>query len=121
LEKEAEEAVEVVAAMSRQTDDPLRLYLKEVGQTKLLSRDDETALGRVLEEAFDDALRKIARCSPAITEILRVGAEIVAGNLSLRAMTIPEALHPIFSDAIPDSEDAFEHGAIEYARAGANR
>jgi RNA polymerase primary sigma factor len=96
-EEEAEAAIEFVAALSQQTDDPFRLYMREVGQHKLLSPDEERDFGRTMEEAFGDALRALARSPSAVNEVLRIGAEILAGNLPLRTLTDRD-LPPVLSN-----------------------
>ncbi len=45
--KDEEEAEEVVEAL----DDPVRMYLKEMGQVKLLSREQEVEISKRIEEA----------------------------------------------------------------------
>ncbi|MBO5387595.1 MAG: sigma-70 family RNA polymerase sigma factor, partial [Lachnospiraceae bacterium] len=45
------------------TEDPVRMYLKEIGKVPLLSADEETELARRMEEGDEDAKKKLAEAN----------------------------------------------------------
>ena len=45
------------------TDDPVRMYLKEIGKVPLLSADEETELARRMEEGDEEAKKKLAEAN----------------------------------------------------------
>jgi RNA polymerase primary sigma factor len=49
-EDDAEETVDVIATEEARTDDPVRLYLREMGSVELLSREGEVELAKRIEE-----------------------------------------------------------------------
>jgi len=58
-------------------DDPVRLYLKEMGQISLLSRDEELRLAEAIERAEMEVERLTVQLYPAIEAILRVTEAIL--------------------------------------------
>ena len=45
------------------TEDPVRMYLKEIGKVPLLSADEETELARRMEEGDEEAKKKLAEAN----------------------------------------------------------
>ncbi len=66
-----EEAVEVLPRMSR-VDDPIRMYLRQMGQIDLLTREEEIALAKKIEEteiSYSDAVLHCRLCKKEISNI----------------------------------------------------
>jgi RNA polymerase primary sigma factor len=93
----AGEAVEFLAGLCSRATDPLSIYMREVAPLPRLSRDDEEVLGRAMEEGFSEAVAAAALSSSALTEIIRVGEEIVRGVISSEAM-IDTMAGTVFAD-----------------------
>ena len=115
MERKVDEAISYLSELIYQDNDPFRLYLKEMGTTSLLSREDEAELGKAMENGLADAVAAVASCAPAIREILRFAGEIERGELSPWSMVDRDsAVQPdidasddiLLDDVIPDEEPA---------------
>jgi len=64
-------------------DDPVKMYLKQMGSIPLLSREDEIELAKRIEEA-ENKFRRAALCTKfAKEQMLKVAGDIVEEKLSL--------------------------------------
>lgn len=77
------------------TDDPVRLYLKEIGSVPLLSREGETEIAKKIEEGKRDISTTIFGMPMSMEEVLKLGASLRAEEVSLK-------------DVIPIPEEDFE-------------
>jgi RNA polymerase primary sigma factor len=66
------------------TNDPVRLYLREMGVVPLLTREGEVAIAKRIERGKIRMQKAISRSPVAITELLRIGDELANGELSIR-------------------------------------
>ena len=87
----AEEAVTFLEDLNSAIGDPFNAYLKDIGRNQLLSRDEETALSKEMEEGLAEAVSTISECEPAIAEIIRVAESIGRGETLLEVMIDPDA------------------------------
>ena len=87
----AEEAVTFLEDLNSAIGDPFNAYLKDIGRNQLLSRDEETALSKEMEEGLAEAVSTISECEPAIAEIIRVAEAIGRGETLLEVMIDPDA------------------------------
>lgn len=70
LEAEVDEALSFYEAVSRQENEPLWLFLKEINAYGLLTADAEIAIAQRIEKGLKDMVVAIAACPTAISEIL---------------------------------------------------
>ena len=61
------------------SDDPVRMYLKEMGNVELLSREGEIAIAKRIESGLDRMMNSILEC-PASIDILKKWIEQVKQN-----------------------------------------
>ena len=61
-------------------NDPVRMYLKEIGQISLLSLDEELELSKRIEEGDEDAKRKLAESNLRL--VVSIAKRYVGRNLS---------------------------------------
>ena len=89
------------------TNDPVRLYLREMGIVPLLTRQGEVTIAQRIERGQQKASKTIARSPIAIEELLRIGEELAELTANIREMVI-------FSEhrGIDEAEDKAE----EYRR-----
>ena len=66
------------------TNDPVRLYLREMGVVPLLTREGEVAIAKRIERGKIRMQKAISRSPVAIAELLRIGDELANGELSIR-------------------------------------
>src|SRR5687767_15663139 len=85
-DESVEEDVELdlSAGTLEKTNDPVRLYLREMGVVPLLTREGEVAIAKRIERGKIRMQKAISRSPVAITELLRIGDELANGELSIR-------------------------------------
>ncbi len=86
LEKQRAEAAPVAAvgrpAAPSKVDDPVRMYLKQMGQISLLTREDEIALAKKIEFTEKDFRETVFECRAAKTCVLDMMNKIMRGEIS---------------------------------------
>jgi RNA polymerase primary sigma factor len=68
------------------TNDPVRLYLREMAIVPLLTRDGEVAIARRIERGRMRALKAIARSPLCIEDLIQVGERLRRGELHIREL-----------------------------------
>jgi RNA polymerase primary sigma factor len=71
-------------ALLDKTSDPVRLYLREMGTTRLLKREQEVAIAQRMERGHALALKTVSRCPLALKELIEIGRELREGTRSIR-------------------------------------
>jgi RNA polymerase primary sigma factor len=66
------------------TNDPVRLYLREMGVVPLLTREGEVAIAKRIERGKLRAQKAVSRSPVAVAEILKIGEELTRGEISIR-------------------------------------
>ncbi|MDX2032543.1 MAG: RNA polymerase sigma factor RpoD [Blastocatellia bacterium] len=66
------------------TNDPVRLYLREMGVVPLLTREGEVAIAKRIERGKIRSQKAISRSPVAIAELIRIGAELAEAELAIR-------------------------------------
>lgn len=67
-----------------QTNDPVRMYLKRLGDVPLLTREGEVAVGRRMAEGKRLVLLAVLSCHQSIMELLAVKDRLLEGKLRVR-------------------------------------
>ena len=76
--------LDLSAGALEKTNDPVRLYLREMGVVPLLTREGEVAIAKRIERGQLKTQKAIARSPIAVKELLRIGEELEAGNANIR-------------------------------------
>ena len=84
---EEEKETEFDAGTLGKTSDPVRMYLREMGQVPLLTREGEVEIAKRIEEG--DALvgRVVIKTPIAVTEILSLGDRLERGMIKVSEIT----------------------------------
>ncbi|HEX9206361.1 MAG TPA: RNA polymerase sigma factor RpoD [Candidatus Deferrimicrobiaceae bacterium] len=85
-------------------NDPVRLYLKEMGAIPLLNREGEVNLAKRIEDGEREIVSSVKGCSIALDELFKVGEKLKAGELQVR---------DVIKDLDEDSTDEEEKAALE--------
>jgi RNA polymerase primary sigma factor len=107
-EEEAEEEEEETAVASTESiDDPVRIYLTQMGQIPLLSRDEEIALAKRIEISRKRFRRKILQFTPCIEDCSEILQEVHSGALpfdrTLNVSALPDLQKAAMVDRVPEN------------------
>jgi len=107
-DEEADEDDEVMAALksgvedTMSTDDPVRLYLKEMGNIPLLNREEEIQVAREIEDGQSKVIRSVLLFPTTAKKIMEISEAINDGSMRLKDIV----------DV--DDELDFESGEIDF-------
>jgi RNA polymerase primary sigma factor len=76
--------LDLSAGALEKTNDPVRLYLREMGVVPLLTREGEVAIAKRIERGQIRTQKSIARSPIAVEALLHIGDELEAGRLNIR-------------------------------------
>ena len=105
--EEAEEAPEAPAPAADslgESSDPVRLYLKEMGNFQLLSREQEVEIAKRIEAGENEVEEEVLGSPIMLDFVIRVGERVEAGEADLR---------DVFEDAAETPDDPDEERGPE--------
>ncbi|HEV2912157.1 MAG TPA: RNA polymerase sigma factor RpoD [Pyrinomonadaceae bacterium] len=76
--------LDLSAGVLEKTNDPVRLYLREMGVVPLLTREGEVNIAKRIERGQIKTKKAIARSPIAVEELLRIGDELEANTANIR-------------------------------------
>ena len=79
----ANEDVATVKADSVSIDDPVRLYLREMGTISLLTRKGEVEIAKRIEAGQDEVLAAVANCGLTIREFVSLTEQVKNGEVQI--------------------------------------
>ncbi len=65
-------------------DDPVRLYLREMGTISLLTRKGEVEIAKRIEAGQNEVISAVANCSVTVNEILTLGVKVKKGEIFIQ-------------------------------------
>jgi RNA polymerase primary sigma factor len=86
LQTQVEDVVGTVDSNLGQTADSVRLYMREMGEIKLLTKDEEAELGRQIEVGMHEMMLAIAHSPTTIHEMLARGQKIRDGVIMVNEL-----------------------------------
>ena len=103
-EEEKEKEIDLTPGILSRTDDPVRLYLKEMGSVPLLSREGEIEIAKRIEEGKKLVTSVVFGMPMIIKEILSSGEKLRHGKVSIRE--VASAFEEEFDEeSISDGEE----------------
>ncbi len=70
------------------TNDPVRMYLREMGTVPLLTREGEVEIAKRIERGQNNVLRAMSRSPIVIHEVQRLADDLREGNRSIKSVVI---------------------------------
>lgn len=74
-------AAELAEASNRRIDDPVRMYLAQMGEIPLLTRDEEIRLARKIELTRMAFRRKVLENDYSLDQVIRILSQVGSGDL----------------------------------------
>lgn len=105
-DEEDDEAAFDDEPVSRVTD-PVKMYLREMGQVSLLTREGEVEIAKRIEAGEREVFNAIMESSLGVEEILRIKSDLESGELR-----ISEILRSTEEDITPEEEEALKERVI---------
>src|SRR5690348_14251926 len=85
------------------TNDPVRMYLREMGAVPLLTREGEVEIAKRIERGQNTVLKALSRAPLVIQEILALSDEIAKDMISAR--DVVQISDPILSDELVERSE----------------
>ncbi|HYX70356.1 MAG TPA: RNA polymerase sigma factor RpoD [Terriglobales bacterium] len=121
-ELEAGEDVELdlTPGALEKTNDPVRMYLREMGTVPLLTREGEVEIAKRIERGQLRVLKALSRSPIVIREILATGEDLERGVRSIKEIVTfdeEELTEEILQNRVEEVTDRILHLAKHYRRA----
>jgi len=90
-EEEAEEEdldLDLSAGVLDKSNDPVRLYLREMGVVPLLNREGEVTIAKRIERGQIKTHKAISRSPIAVERLLKIGEDLAAGKVGIRETVV---------------------------------
>src|SRR2546425_8746745 len=81
-----EAKLELDTGTLEKTNDPVRMYLREMGTVPLLTREGEVAIARRIERGENRVLKALSRSPIVIRELLALGEDLEKGVRSIKEL-----------------------------------
>ncbi|CAH2807653.1 MAG: RNA polymerase sigma factor RpoD [uncultured Paraburkholderia sp.] len=107
-DEETEVALSTVDSEFGRTTDPVRMYMREMGTTELLTRAGEIAIAKRIEDGLHEMVQAIAACPLAISAILASAQQVADGELR-----IDELVDGLNEDNVAAGEESVSADAAE--------
>ena len=76
--------LDLTPGMLEKTNDPVRMYLREMGTVPLLTREGEVAIAKRIERGQNLVLKTITRSPLVLKELLNIGEDLRKGTRSIK-------------------------------------
>ncbi|MDH4121719.1 MAG: RNA polymerase sigma factor RpoD [Deltaproteobacteria bacterium] len=83
-EEEAAEELDLEPLADTRTDDPVRMYLREMGHIKLLTREEEVEISKRIEEGQREMIEVLSRSPLVVRYLLSLGARLHVGKVKVQ-------------------------------------
>ena len=107
-EEENEKAIDLTPGALSRTDDPVRLYLKEMGSVALLSREGEIEIAKRIEEGKKDIASVIYGMPMTIEFVLALRDQLKNAKIDVREIVPIQETEEEFEEDQPPVERDYE-------------
>lgn len=113
-QEEPKEEDEEAADILGHTDDPVRLYLREMSYVKLLSRDDEVEIAKTIVAEKSESLSAVLLFPSVMSTIAELGEKLANGTVSLREVIESDSvLKSELTDDVSKVDEIFESADVK--------
>ncbi len=128
LKRKSEEEVEpggglgldLVPGAVEQTDDPVRIYLREMGVVPLLTREGEVDIAKRIERGQLRVLKALSRSPIVIRQVLAIGEDLKRGARSIKEIVVfdeEEITEKVLQNGVKDTTCQIDELQKHYKRA----
>ena len=103
-----------------QTDDPIRIYLREMGVVPLLTREGEVDIAKRIERGQRRVLKALSRSPIVIREVLAIGEDLKRGVRSIKEIVVfgeEEITEKVLQNHVKDTTHRIDELQKHYKRA----
>jgi RNA polymerase primary sigma factor len=109
FDKKIDESEEIIdidlpAGVGEKINDPVRMYLREMGTVPLLTREGEVEIARRIERGQNTVLKSLFRAPLVIQDIINMGEEVAQDTLLAREVI--QISDPILTDELMEEKRA---------------
>ena len=104
-----------------QTNDPVRIYLRETGVVPLLTREGEVDIAKRIERGQRRVLKALSRSPIVIREVLAIGEDLKRGVRSIKEIVVfdeEEITEKVLQNGVKDTMCRIDALQKHYKRAG---
>ena len=98
IDEQAEATISSFVGITRTTD-PVRMYMREMSSSHLLSKEEERQIARRIEGGLRNIMKVLSACPLIVKEVLTEGEKI-----RNRVVTVAEAVDDIYDDGITEND-----------------
>ena len=125
-ERTLNSALEYLDDLSGSSNDPGRVYMREMGKAELLSREGEIEVAKRIEKGLMDMMQAISASPATIAEILRMANEIREGKVVISTVVdgfanLNEADDYVAEEDFDEFDEANEDGNYDDSQAQTKR
>jgi RNA polymerase primary sigma factor len=102
--EEEDKKIDLTPGALSRTDDPVRLYLKEMGSVSLLSREGEIEIAKRIEEGKKDIASVVFGMPMTIKAVFALADRLKAGKISIREV-VASAAEEEFDEVVEQDEE----------------
>ncbi len=105
--------LDLSAGALEKTNDPVRLYLREMGVVPLLTREGEVAIAKRIERGQLKTQKAIGRSPIAVQQLLKIGDELEGGKANIREIVIFAEQAELTGDEDMDKAEEYRTWTVE--------
>jgi RNA polymerase primary sigma factor len=111
---------DLVPGAVEQTDDPIRIYLREMGVVPLLTREGEVDIAKRIERGQRRVLKALSRSPIVIRQVLAIGEDLKRGVRSIKEIVVfdeEEITEKVLQNRVKDTTHRIDELQKHYKRA----